>query len=182
MADRPVRRSIRLRGLDYRSPGAYVITVCSFHRACLFGEIVRDQLQPNSIGEIVKEVWRAIPTFFPHLDLDAYVVMPNHVHGILILKEGPRAKHPPEADASPLHRRRPKGTQRGSISAIVQTFKAATTRGVHSLPGMKGLRLWQRGLYDHIIRNDAELNRVRRYIEENPLRWALDEENPQPSV
>jgi len=178
----PVRRSVRLRGFDYRSVGAYFITICTYRRACIFAEIVNDATVLSVAGEVVESGWRAIPRFSPDVGLDLFVVMPNHVHGILVLGEGFREKHSPEANASPLHRFRPKGTQGGSISAIVQTFKATTTRRVRSLPGLMGLRLWQRGFYDHVIRDDEELNRLRYYIEENPLRWGLDEENPQRSV
>ena len=174
----PVRRSIRLRGFDYRAKGAYSVTIVTSYRACLLGEVVDERVHLTTIGEVVEAGWRTIPEFSPHVRLDSFVVMPNHVHGLLVLEDNPRAKHSPEANASPLHRFRPKGTQGGSISAIVQTFKATTTRRVRSLPGLMGLRLWQRGFYDHVIRDDEELNRIRRYIEENPLRWALDKENP----
>jgi REP element-mobilizing transposase RayT len=133
-------------------------------------------------GRIVGEAWLALPRHYPSLALDSFVVMPNHVHGILVLEEGFRAMHPPQADVSPLRPSRPKGTPAGSVSAILQSFKATTSRRVRSLPELQGVRLWQRGFYDHVIRDDAELNRLRRYIEENPLRWALDEENPQRSV
>jgi REP element-mobilizing transposase RayT len=143
---------------------------------------VNDAAVLSVAGEVVESGWRAIPRFSPDVGLDLFVVMPNHVHGILVLGEGFRAMHPPEADTSPLRPSRPKGAQAGSMSAILQSFKATTSRRVRSLPELQGVRLWQRGFYDHIIRDEAELNRLRRYIEENPLRLALDEENPHRRV
>jgi REP element-mobilizing transposase RayT len=179
MPSLPARRSVRLRGHDYRQAGAYFVTVCTFRRECFLASVIEDQLRLSAVGQVVDAGWRAIPHFFPHVSLDLFVVMPNHLHGIFLLEEEPRAKHPPEADASPLHPSRPKGTAAGSVSAILQSFKATTARRVRSLPEMERIRLWQRGFFDHIIRDNAELNRVRRYVEENRLRWALDEENPQ---
>jgi REP element-mobilizing transposase RayT len=177
MQDRPVRRSIRLKGFDYRSTGAYFVTICTFKRLCLFGEVADDAVMLTAVGRIVESGWRAIPAFFPQVNLGLFIVMPNHLHGIIDL-EDVRAKHPHAADASPLHRSRPKGTGRGSVSAVMQSFKATAARRVRSIPGMDDLRLWQRGFHDHVVRNAEDLDRIRRYIEENPLRWALDEENP----
>ena len=172
----PVRRSIRLRGHDYREAGAYFVTVCTLRRACLFGEIVDDHLQLSPIGEIVAAAWTSTPGHFPGIDLDAVVVMPNHVHGIILIVDSVGAKH-----ASPLHIP-PRGTSPGSLAAIIQSFKSAATLAVNRSRGRPGFTLWQRGYYEHVIRDDEELNRLRRYIEENPMRWALDEENPHRST
>ena len=172
----PVRRSVRLRGHDYREAGAYFVTVCTLRRACLFGEIVDDHLQLSPIGEIVAAAWTSTPGHFPGIDLDAVVVMPNHVHGIILIVDSVGAKH-----ASPL-RVSPRGTSSGSLAAIVQSFKSAATRSVNLSRKTLGFTLWQRGYYEHVVRDDEELNRIRRYIEDNPLRWALDRENPPRSV
>jgi REP element-mobilizing transposase RayT len=173
----PVRRSIRLMGFDYRDAGAYFVTICTFRRACVLADVVDDRVSLTAVGSVVESAWRTIPGYFPHFGLEGYVVMPNHLHGILVLQDAHRAKHPPKADASPLQPPRSKGTQPGSVQAVIQTFKAISTRRFHALPGMKLNRLWQRGFYDHVIRDEAELNRIRAYVEENPLRWALDREN-----
>jgi REP element-mobilizing transposase RayT len=167
-----------LRGFDYRAQGAYFVTIVTFSRACLLGAVVNDHVRLTTVGEAVQSGWLASDGNSPRVGHDLFVVMPNHIHGILVLAEAYRAKHPPQADTSPLHPSPPRGTAPGSISAIVQSFKAVTSRRIRSLPNMEGVRVWQRGFYDHIIRDDAELNRLRRYIEENPLRWAIDEENP----
>jgi REP element-mobilizing transposase RayT len=177
----PARRSVRLRGFDYRHAGAYFATVCTFRRACILADIVEDQIRLTAAGRVIESAWQMIPEFFPHVELDWFVVMPNHLHGILILHDALRAKHPIGPDASPLQGSRPRGTRSGTLSAVMQTAKAMTTRRVHAIPGMEGIRLWQRGFYDHVIRGDTELNRIRSYIEENPLRWALDNENPSRS-
>ena len=171
----PVRRSTRLRGFDYREAGAYFVTVCTSGRACMLGQIVDDRPILSDIGRAVSKSWLALPAHFFDVSLGDFVVMPNHVHGILVLRVA-GAKH-----ASPLHLP-PRGTSPGSLAAIIQSFKSAATRGVNQQQGVSSRKLWQRGFYDHIIRDDAELNRIRRYIEENPLRWALDEENPHRSV
>jgi len=167
----PVRRSVRLRGFDYRAKGAYFITICTRNRECLLGSVVSDNIVLSPIGEVVAAAWHAIPRHFPTVELGAFIVMPNHVHGILVLRDV-GAKH-----ASPLHLP-PRGTSPGSLAAILQSFKSAASRGVNQQQGTPGRKLWQRGFYDHVIRDDEELNRLRRCIEDNLLRWALDEENP----
>ena len=119
----------------------------------------------------MRAVWQDLPRHFPGIDLDAFVVMPNHVHGILILHgRGTACRAPTMAFGQPVP---------GSIATIVRSFKAAATRGVNLLRGTPGAPVWQRGYYEHIIRSSGELDRLRAYIETNPLRWALDRENPR---
>jgi REP element-mobilizing transposase RayT len=178
MPSLPERRSVRLRGFDYRADAAYFVTIVTFGRTSLLGAVVDGSIRLSAVGELVEAGWGAVAQSSPHVRLDSFVVMPNHIHGVLVVEDNPRAKHSRVANASPLHRPPPKGTPGGSISAIVQNFKATTTRRVHSLPTTKGLRLWQRGFYDHVIRDETDLARIRVYIEDNPLRWAQDEENP----
>ena len=110
---------------------------------------------------------------FAHVELDVSVVMPNHIHGIIILNESVGATH-----ASPLRNARGIGQVPGSLSAIVGSFKSASSRRINQLRGTPGTPVWQRGFYDHVIRNDEDLARIREYIATNPLRWSLDEENP----
>ena len=166
-----MRRLTRLKSFDYRAAGAYFITICTFGRECLLGQIVHDRPVLSDIGRVVTKAWLAIPAHFFDVSLGDFVVMPNHVHGILVLRDV-GAKH-----ASPLHLP-PRGTSPGSLAAILQSFKSAASRGVNQQQGTPGRKLWQRGFYDHVIRDDEELNRLRRCIEDNLLRWALDEENP----
>jgi putative transposase len=170
------RRSIRLPNYDYAQAGGYFITIVTYQRNMLFGKIVDEEIRLNDLGKIADECWHAIPDHFPNVELGAYVVMPNHVHGILIINDGPAtnsllvvgARH-----ASPL---RPHGVKPKSIGAIVGSFKSAVTkrgRREHNITGV-----WQRNYYEHVIRNQEEWDRIQRYIVANPSRWADDQENP----
>lgn len=183
--DRHHRQSIRLRGYDYTQAGAYFVTIVVRERECLLGDVIDDEMHLNDYGRIVAAEWQKIPARFPHVTTDASMVMPNHLHGIIVIGGGVEAKHPPaisnlplplSADASPL---RPTGTTPGSLGAIVQNFKSTSTRQVNALRHTSGLPLWQRNYFERIIRDERELNRIREYILNNPLKWALDAENPR---
>jgi REP element-mobilizing transposase RayT len=171
------RRSIRLKEYDYAQPGAYFVTIVAFRRNYLFGEIVDKEMQLNEFGSIADECWRAIPEHFPDVELGTYIVMPNHVHGIIVIHEsrssmGVRARH-----ASPVQKpSNPRGFKRGSIGAIVASFKSAVTRRIGRERKIMGV--WQRNYYEHIIRDEKEWDRIHRYIECNPSRWAEDDQNP----
>jgi REP element-mobilizing transposase RayT len=179
MPGHPVRKRARLPGFNYASPGAYFVTACTHKRACLFGEILDGQMHLSGPGEIVCTVWQDLPLHFSDLDLDAKVVMPNHLHAILVLQPSVGAKHPELPGASPLHvLTGAHGTRPGSIPALVQNAKSVSTRRINFLRGTPGATVWQRGYYEHIIRTPSGLDRLRRYIESNPARWELDRENP----
>lgn len=176
------RRSIRLKGYDYAQPGAYFVTICTQDRQCLFGDIAEGQTRLNTLGEVVLACWANLPHHFPHVELDAFVVMPNHVHGIVVITHrrgeasGPNTRIPGLAapDASPLL----DGTRPGSLGAIVQNFKSVSTRRINTMRSAPGLPVWQRNYYEHVIRNEHELDRIREYIASNPMQWAMDSENP----
>ncbi|NER38581.1 MAG: hypothetical protein F6J93_32285 [Oscillatoria sp. SIO1A7] len=167
------RRSTRCPEYDYTSPGAYFITICADKRQFIFGEIVDGILYANACGQTVIEVWNRLPLYFRHISLDVFVVMPNHVHGILWINERLDSKPPPPWQEN----RRPNGTAPGSVSAIIQNFKSVSTRRVNRLRGTKG-RIWQRNFYDRINRNQESLHSIRQYIINNPLSWEDDLENP----
>mgnify|MGYP005856786213 CR=1 FL=1 len=170
------RRSIRLEGYDYRWPGAYFITICTKRRVCLFGEVVAGEMHLNEVGRTVEGCWLRIPDHFPGVELDAFVVMPNHVHGILVITgswDVPWGTH-----ASPL-RTHPTGPQARSIGAIMGSFKSATTRCINKHRATPGARIWQRNYYEHVIRDQQSLERLRQYIQDNPARWELDPDNPE---
>ena len=191
------RRSIRLKGYDYTSPGAYFLTLCTHQRQCLFGGIVDGVMHLNAWGQIVERDWLAIPNHNSHVELDEFVVMPNHFHGILIIgcrgeAFASRSWMFPEdfgANASPLRMDgmdgsepgrgdgRPNGTQPGSIGAIVQTFKSQTTRKINRINQSKGRTLWQRNYYGHIVRNENALHRIRTYIQMNPYSSLMEMES-----
>ena len=189
------RRSIRLRGYDYSQAGAYFVTVCVQGRHCLFGGVVNGEMRLNDAGRMAQTVWEGLPDRFPSIELDAFVVMPNHVHGIIVLLADasrgrgescirPGVNDENANDHKGDHKDRPYGTLAGTIGRVIQAFKSIVTHeyvmGVrqHVWPPFVG-RLWQRNYYEHIIRDAESLNRIREYILTNPLRWALDRENPR---
>ena len=172
------RRSLRLRAYDYAQVGAYFVTVCAYDRRCLFGDVVDGAMRLNDVGRVVETCWEAIPDHFPHAGLDAYVVMPNHIHGVIVIVR-PNVEVPPTVGAthaSPLHHR--SGPPKHSIGAVVGAYKSAVSKRINAARGTPGARVWQRNYYDHVIRNEADLHRIRQYIVDNPARWAEDRENP----
>ena len=186
------RRSIRLKGYDYASPGAYLVTICAADRKCLFGEIVADAMRLNAYGDVVAACWNDIPIHFANVQLDAFVMMPNHMHGILIIQdEGATDRSGTACAVSRFGRGRaptthvPGSTSQRfgvptaqSLPTIVRSFKAAVTKRIREMAQRPDLEIWQRNYHEHVIRSEDSLNEIRRYIQENPLRWALDRENP----
>ena len=178
-------RSIRLKGYDYTRAGAYFVTICTKDRTCLFGDVADGVMRLNQMGHIVRQCWLAIPDHVPPVLLDEFVVMPNHVHGIIVLVStdtvGATHASPPQ-HASPLQNddtpTRPRGPQRQSVGSIVVSFKSAATKRINEHRGTPGAPVWQRDYFEHIIRNDESLNRICEYILNNPLQWDLDRENP----
>lgn len=169
----PDCRSIRLKGYDYARPGAYFVTICTQNRVCLFGDVVNGKMRLNDTGDIVRQCWLDMPAHCSTAVLDEFVVMPNHIHGVIVLGDAPvGATH-----ASPLPTR-PRGPRRQSIASIVGSFKSAVTKRLNERRGTPGASVWQRNYYEHIIRDDAAWQRIREYIANNPLQWALDRENP----
>jgi putative transposase len=161
------RRSIRLPNFDYSQAGAYFVTICTKNRKCLFGEILNREMKLNDDGIFVSSCWVDIPKHFPHAKLDAYVIMPNHIHGIIVLDDNAVGAN----NYSPLPHR-PKGTAK-TIGSIIRGFKIGATKGLQQkLPDIK---LWQRNYFEHVIRNDNDLNQIRQYVIDNPLNWAKDE-------
>jgi REP element-mobilizing transposase RayT len=176
------RRSIRLAGYDHAAPGAYFVTLVTRGRECLFGEVSPDGLvRLNDDGLMIEAEWIKLPKHFPQARLEDYVVMPNHLHGIVVAGRGEASassqlpSNERGADASPLQ---PHGTHRGSLGAIVQNHKSVSSRRLNARRGTPGLPAWQRNYYEHVVRNRADLDRIRRYIRDNPARWAADSLNP----
>ena len=184
------RRSIRLSSYDYRTAGAYFVTLCTYERACI--------LDDAGFGVTVEASWAAIPDHFQGAAVDEFIVMPNHLNGIVLINDGvgatalPRPETrpydrqpsavPPEppigrGNPSPL-RERPRGPDPCSLGAIIGSFKAFTTRRIDEIRGTPGAPVWQRNYYERVIRNDRELDAVRQYIRDNPAKWAEDPNNP----
>ncbi|MBW7884612.1 MAG: hypothetical protein H3C34_18635 [Caldilineaceae bacterium] len=164
------RRTLRLQGYDYAQPGAYYLTICTHERACLFGEIRMGEMHLNGAGHVATQCWLAIPEHFPHVELDAFVVMPNHVHGIIMITGNVGAKNFSPLPRAPL--RSPSKT----IGSIVRGYKIGVTKWFRQNTNV--YTVWQRNYYEHIIRNEASLQRIRDYILTNPARWSEDRENP----
>ncbi len=211
------RKPLRLPSYDYSQAGAYFVTVCTHKRLSLFGSIVEGEMHLNDIGRIVHQTWAALPARFPRIDLDAFIIMPNHIHGIIVLGANPedesgtrqaarigdgvdsgaqqaaplpvnpgfvvpsisdsdvtsgrgaaccapsdRASHPPSAP---------------TLGVIMRAFKSTSAIACNRALGRTGEPFWQRGYYEHIIRNDRGLDRIRRYIANNPANWTKDPEN-----
>ena len=184
------RRSIRLCGYDYAGAGAYFLTVCTQGRECLFGTGTDGAMCRNAAGDMVRTVWDELPTRFPHVVMDVFVVMPNHVHGIVIIDDAGVGAPLVGARFERVCPEHPEARRAGTRPAptlgdIVGAFKSLTTtayvHGVeqHGWPPFPG-RLWQRNYHERIIRHDGELAAVRDYIAANPLNWLLDPDCPTP--
>jgi putative transposase len=195
------RRSIRLRGYDYTSPGEYFVTIVTHRRLCLFGEIISGEMRLNEWGEVVSTCWREIPKIYRHVEIDEFITMPNHLHGIIIIHENAgnseRAPqwgaptipdpHPRTGDPSgrPPSGRPPSGRPRHgapslrpqSIGSIIGQFKSVATKQIMRSQSVPRILIWHRNYYEHIIRNDYELSQIREYIRNNPFRWEMDHGN-----
>ncbi|HEX2620617.1 MAG TPA: transposase [Phototrophicaceae bacterium] len=154
----PQRKSPRLRDYDYAQSGAYFVTICTHQRFHWFGQIANSTASLSSIGMIAAECWYAIPQHYPTVELDGFVVMPNHTHGIIVLAEPVTPVKP----SSPL------------LATVIGTYKAAVTRQIKRNHPSWQETLWQGRFHDHIIRDEATLNYIRQYIEQNPSRWEED--------
>jgi REP element-mobilizing transposase RayT len=191
------RRSIRLPGYDYSLPGAYYVTLCAFRKKCLFGSVVGGQMQENEWGRTVREQWLDSARVRRELELDAFIVMPNHLHGILWIL-GPKGEHVlannrPERRSAPQLPLRPMGrTPFGptagkgippmrphSLASWASAFKAAVTSRIRKQWKEADAAVWQEDYYERIIRNEEELAAIREYILSNPTRWNSDPENPE---
>jgi len=200
------RCSIRLRGYDYSRAGAYVITLVAHQRAHLFGKAVNDAMMLNAWGQIAQAEWLSSATIRREIELDAFVIMPNHIHGIVVIEvdddhgndagasggclidelanvTGECIRRMPQGeqvDRRSLGVRRtplPSGPKPKSLGAFVAGYKSAVTKRINAMREMKDAPVWQRNYHDRIIRNERELNAFRKYIEDNPLQWALEREN-----
>jgi putative transposase len=173
--------SARLKGWDYASHGWYFVTVCARNRECFFGEVMGGRMRLSEIGDVARRYWEEIPHHSGNVRLDAFVVMPSHVHGIIIIEgvgTGPcrdvacnvstaGATITTPSDMSP---------KSGSLSAILRSYKSAVTRWCRA-NGHPSFA-WQPRFYDHIIRNQTALKNIREYIVSNPARWEMDRDNP----
>jgi len=181
------RCSIRLKGYDYTQAGAYFVTIVTHDRECLFGEVVDGQMRLNPFGEIVREEWFRTAVVRPYVMLapDEFVVMPNHIHGIIWITGG--RGDPVGRPYDPVGRphdndrddQRSHGPAAGSVGAIIGQIKSIAAKRINALRGTPAAPVWGRNYYEHIIRYETSLNRIRRYIAANPSQWAEDHEHPR---
>ena len=181
MTLRPKRRkSLRLSGYNYARAGAYFVTICANARKNLFGTIVKDEMHLNETGCMIDTCWQELASYYPEVKLDYFTVMPNHIHGIIFIVGAGSPR--PEMPLTPLDGETPPLPRYPNLSKIIGYFKYQSTKQVNKAYQTPGTKLWQRGFYDHVIRDEDSLNRIRAYIETNPLRCHLDRENPVASA
>lgn len=149
----------------------YFVTICSYHKKCIFGSIGSGVMHLNTLREIVCQEWIKTAECRPNIDIDEFVVMPNHFHGIIVINDGVGTEH-----LAPTIEQFGKPTA-NSIPTIIRYFKAMVTKQIH-LSESKNRKVWQRGYYEHIIRNEIALEYIREYIMTNPENWNSDSENP----
>jgi REP element-mobilizing transposase RayT len=165
------RKRLRLADYDYSEVGAYFVTMCAKDREHLFGEISNGVMCLNMFGETVQECWNSLPKHYSLMELDAFVVMPNHVHGIIVIVDPVGSIHESTLPKTIVERRAM------LLPKIVGRFKMNSAKRINERRGTPGVPVWQRNYFEHIIRNDKSLHRIREYIAANPQRWQYDNEN-----
>jgi putative transposase len=186
------RQSIRLEHYDYSSNGAYFVTICTVQRLHLFGGIVDANMHLNEFGQIAQSCWLELPNHFGQIVLDEFIVMPNHVHGIVFIQSGkidvpvgarrpcPKVRFMVKKHALPLPTQAAFGKlQKGSLGAMVGSFKSAVTKRINEARGSPSEIVWQRNYFDRIVHSEERLIVARAYIVNNPINWALDELNSE---
>jgi REP element-mobilizing transposase RayT len=187
------RRSIRLQEYDYSQDGMYFITICTYQKQCIFGEIIEDKMILNQVGNSVKREWLKSVNVRQEINVDEWVIMPNHLHGIVVIKQddnnnstnlvgatdGVGATNGMGASLAPLQNQKGVGVRKPkSLSSFIAGFKASVTREIKKVCRDKKPLVWQRNYYETVIRNEPQLNHIRKYIRYNPLRWNDDPEKP----
>ena len=171
------RRSIRLPGFDYTEPGAYFVTICAYGRECLFGKVAYGDVVLNHLGRLAHEEWTYTEVIRPDVQLDEFVIMPNHIHGIIAIQRSSRSVgahgRAPLPSGGAFLQRPPR-----SLGSFLAGFKSAATKRINAFRRSPGQPVWQRNYYEHVIRDDRDLDRIRRYIRDNPAKWAEDIYNP----
>jgi putative transposase len=184
------RKPIRLPGFDYSSEGAYFVTLITHHRDCLFGDVVNDEMVLSEFGRIVEFTWNDIPNHNPNVGLGAFVIMPNHVHGIIHLFTpqsnplvGVGSKPTPNEKINRAgYEPAPTIIKTIPLSEIVRQLKTFSAQRINTLRGTPGIPVWQRNYYDHIIRSEYAYSTIEQYIQDNPRHWAADKENDKPVI
>jgi putative transposase len=160
----PQRHNIRLPDYNYARQNAYFVTLCTQNKLNLFGNIKDSTMRLNPFGEVVQSVWKGIPLHYPEVNNEVFVIMPNHIHGIITIFDVKRAGSKP--------------TPTRPLSEIVRAFKTYSSRRINELRNSKGTQIWQRNYYEHIIRDENNYHEIGEYILYNPSKWETDSENP----
>lgn len=163
------RHSIRLKHFNYSQNGYYFVTICTKDHGCWFGDIADGKMILNQLGNIVETYWDDLPKHFNNVSLDKFIMMPNHLHGIVVIENPCRGGVTP-----PLRK-----CKHFTLGQIVGYFKYQSTKHINKIMNSPGKPFWQRNYYEHIIRNEHELNQIRGYIVNNPLKWEFDTNNPK---
>jgi putative transposase len=173
MKSQPRRSSLRLQHYDYSQSGAYFVTICTNKKEPIFGQIVEDEIRLSVRGQFVQSTWESLPIRYPKIQTDAFIVMPNHIHGIImIVGDNVGAIH-----VLPLHQSRIQ-RRRMLLPNAIGYFKINSSKQINLTRGTHGKRVWQRNYYEHVIRNENELFNLRHYILRNPALWLKDPEYP----
>lgn len=171
------RRSIRLPGYDYTRADAYFVTICVYQRQCLFGDVADGEVVLNEYGLVVQQTWHDLPNHFQHIVLDQFIIMPNHLHGVIVFggdtsaRTSVRTSAVGAQHAAPLQCVQNPHVISGSLGAVVRSFKSAVTKRINTHRCTPGHPVWQRNYYEHVIRDDRDLVNTRQYITTNPTRW-----------
>lgn len=178
--ERRRRKSVRLQGYDYSQEGAYFITICTHNRRCTLCDIIENRIVLSEWGRIVEREWHRSGAVRAEIGLDAFVIMPNHIHGIIFIHPvgasggSPNGKNPGRRSKSI-----PPGFAKKSLASFIAGFKSTVTIQINELRQERGKPFWQRNYYEHVIRDEKSLFECRTYIEQNPLKWVIDKENPK---
>ncbi len=185
------QRHLRLAAYDYTQDGAYFVTLCAANHVCLFGSVIDGKVRLNAYGQIAEREWRRTAVMRTAVTMDAWVVMPNHVHGIVVIEAADDSELVDKSGfasdrRSPLRIEREglsvaRGPAQASLGALIVGYKAAVTRRINELRGTNQPAIWQRNYYEHVIRNDEDLVRIREYIVNNSARWSEDRYYREPS-
>ena len=177
------RKSIRLKEYDYSNPNWYYLTICTYDKRNILGKIINGKMNLNNCGKIVEEEWLKTKEIRQNIDLDYYIIMPNHLHGIIIIERrgelhssqmnSQEKNNDGRIQYAPTNNKLKSPSQ--TVGAIVRGFKSSVTKRIREFNQKEDEKVWQRNYYEHIIRNEKDFYRIRNYIQNNPLKWELDE-------
>ena len=174
MKNHPTRQSNRLKNYDYSQDGYYFVTICTKNHKYFFGKMKNYKMVLNEYGEIAKKIWLEIPNHFPNVLLDECIIMPNHVHGIIIIERNKNYDNVGNKNFCSLQKIPWETKLSKSLSSIIRGFKIGVTKYFHKKHNYEFQ--WQKSFYDHIIRNEESVSKIREYIQNNPIKWELEKD------